>query len=481
MNIGIARAALGAALLLSTIVSAASAAQLGAWKTSGANRTRVEHFDFFEPGNVAVGRENEYTYVGNLLRVAFARKGPERDALIELSAPALLGLPDDAIALGNKGQLGLGGTYRASNGGKDVTVFVKQAWILFHDFNDKHLALKAGRLEFIEGQEFLSGDPVLDWLKKERIAHRLIGTFAFTHIQRSFDGALLTHQEGRRGAAAFAAMPTMGNFDLDGMETLDDVFVGYGAMTWKGDGKHADIRLFAIPYEDGRDRVVKTDNRALAVRRADIGVIDLWSFGGHALRHVRDWDLTAWGVVQTGEWGALDQDSWAYTLEAGHQWPKLGWKPWLRVGLDRTSGDSNPNDNDHGTFFSGLTTPRLYARFPFYNAMNLTDAFVSLMLKPDPKVGLRFEVHDLDLTERGDLWYLGGGAFDRRNFGYVGRPSGGFKSLGTLYDANLEYTASKTLSLTLYHAYVDGGPVIRTTFPDGPDGTFTYLEATKKF
>lgn len=481
MNIGAARAALGAALLLSTIAGAASASQLGVWKATGSNRTRVEHFDFFEPGNVAVGRDNDYTYVGNLLRVAFARKGPERDALIELSMPALLGLPDDAVALGAKGQLGLGGTYRASNGEREAALFVKQAWILFHDFHDEHLALKAGRMEFIEGQEFLSGDPVIDWLKRERIAHRLIGNFGFTHVQRSFDGGLVTHQEGRRQAALFAGMPTMGTFDLDGMETLDDVFVGYGAMTWKGDAKHADLRLFAIPYDDQRDGVVKTDNRALAVRRADIGPVQMWSFGGHALRHVGNWDLLAWGVVQTGDWGALDQDSWAYSLEAGHQWPKAGWKPWLRVGIDRTSGDSNPNDNDHETFFPVLPTVRIYARFPFFNWINLTDSFVSLMLKPDPKVGLRFEAHDLDLTERADLWYLGGGAFDRRMFGYVGRPSGGFRSLGTLYDASLDYAATKTLSLTLYHAYVDGGPVVRNTFPDGPDATFTYLEATKKF
>jgi hypothetical protein len=50
------------------------------------------------------------------------------------------------------------------------------------------------------------------------------------------------------------------------------------------------------------------------------------------------------------------------------------------------SGDGNPNDNTHGTFFQVLPTPRPYARFPFFNMMNNEDTFGMLILRPHAKV-----------------------------------------------------------------------------------------------
>lgn len=41
------------------------------WKTTATVRSRLEVYDFFEPGNVPLGRQNEYAFFGNLLRVGF--------------------------------------------------------------------------------------------------------------------------------------------------------------------------------------------------------------------------------------------------------------------------------------------------------------------------------------------------------------------------------------------------------------------------
>ena len=64
------------------------------------------------------------------------------------------------------------------------------------------------------------------------------------------------------------------------------------------------------------------------------------------------------------------------------------------------SGDGNPKDSRHGTFFQVLTTPRQYARFPFYNMMNNEDAYATLNLRPVSKLGLRSEVHAMRLAIR---------------------------------------------------------------------------------
>jgi hypothetical protein len=83
-----------------------------------------------------------------------------------------------------------------------------------------------------------------------------------------------------------------------------------------------------------------------------------------------------WGVVQTGSWGDLAQRAGAFVGEAGWQPPVKVLKPWLSAGYSYGSGDGNPNDSHHGTFFQVLTTPRQYARFPFYNMMNNEDCTV---------------------------------------------------------------------------------------------------------
>jgi len=36
--------------------------------------------------------------------------------------------------------------------------------------------------------------------------------------------------------------------------------------------------------------------------------------------------------------------------------------------------ENKPSDDQHNTFFQVLPTPRVYARFPFYNLMNNKDS-----------------------------------------------------------------------------------------------------------
>jgi len=44
--------------------------------------------------------------------------------------------------------------------------------------------------------------------------------------------------------------------------------------------------------------------------------------------------------------------------EAGWQAPaKTLWKPWFRAGVAYGSGDNDPKDGKHGTFFQILPTP----------------------------------------------------------------------------------------------------------------------------
>jgi hypothetical protein len=81
-----------------------------------------------------------------------------------------------------------------------------------------------------------------------------------------------------------------------------------------------------------------------------------------------------------------------------HATASPGLAPWIRGGFDYACGDNDPNDRVHGTFFQLLPTPRLYARFPFFNLMNSTDTFFEWIVRPSSAFTVRIDVHFLELV-----------------------------------------------------------------------------------
>lgn len=450
----------------------------------GSLRSRVEFWEWFE-GQA----DHTYAFSGNLLRLSVSQQRERFDWQLEAAAPVLLALPTAAIAPGAQGQLGLGPAYFAANGRNRYTgmVFPKQAFIRWRGFGgSKAHAFRLGRFEFIEGAEPVPKNPTLAALKRDRIAHRLIGNFGFTHVGRSADGFQWTLARERMHYTVAGGLPTRGVFQTDGWGNLHTAF-GYAAATRQiGSARQSgEWRLLGLYYHDWR-RVLKTDNRPLALRRLDQGNIRIATFGGHYL-HVADTgagtaDFLFWGVVQTGRWGVLRHRSGALAVEGGWQ-PKAlpRVKPWLRAGFFHGAGDADPNDQTHGTFFQILPTPRIYARFPFYNLMNLQDLFVTLALRPHKSVVVRADTHSLRLADRSDLWYAGGGAFQPWTFGYVGRPPGGGRGLANLFDISADYPVSSRVTVAGYLAHARGKRVVQAIYPEGRNATFGYLELTWRF
>lgn len=458
---------------------------MGDLVVTGSLRTRAEAWNWFE------GRaDDSYVFPGSIARIGVSQKKARFDWQIELAVPFLLGLPDDAIAPGAQGQLGLGATYFAANSSRTnvAEIFVKQASVRFTGLGGvAGQSLKAGRMEFIDGTEVMPGNATLAAVKRDRIAHRLLGTFAFSHVGRSFDGAQWTLANKTLNFTSFAGRPTRGVFVVDGWTELD-INVFYGALTGQaGTGTSAgEWRVFGLGYFDRRDGVLKTDNRSPAARAADTESVDIGTFGGHYLRTVSAAagaiDLLAWGAVQIGSWGVLDQRAGTFAVEAGWQPQALeAIAPWFRGGYNYGSGDGNPNDGRHGTFFQILPTPRIYARFPFFNMMNTGDAFGEVILRPSRRLNIRSDVHVIRLASRDDLWYAGGGAFQSSTFGFSGRPSSARTGLATLYDVSGDYRVNGYTSLTVYYGRAAGRSVTDAIYASGADADFGYVEVTLRF
>jgi hypothetical protein len=259
-----------------------------------------------------------------------------------------------------------------------------------------------------------------------------------------------------------------------------DVDLQYLAFSKSALKDHVLWRAFGIGYHDGRTGLTKTDNRALAVRAADHKNVRIGTYGGDLLAVFPagpgKFDLMLWGALQNGSWGAQSHSANAGSVEGGYQLSKTASSPWLRAGWFRSSGDDNATDNEHHTFFQILPTPRIYARIPFYNLMNSTDAFVQVMDTPSKKLALRGDLHWLRLTSSKDLWYQGGGAYDNKVFGYVGRPANGYSSLGTVADVSADWQATKNMAVNFYYAHVWGKSVVGKIYPVDSGAQYGYVE-----
>jgi len=464
-------------------VSTAAQPKQNSLKIFGSWRFRTEAWDWFRP---AVG-QSSYGFVHSLLRAGIAQNRDRFDWLIEGAQDAILGLPDNAVAPGNPGQLGLGGTYFAVNGNRRniANGFVKQAYLNVHLPRSGTVTL--GRFGFSDGMELTPADPALAQVVNTRVAQRLIGEFNFSAVMRSFDGLRLSLDAAKSNFTFLAVRPTEGAFQVDAMGELNvDLFYGAYTLPTRYRDAAGELRIFAMGYIDQRAGVLKADNRPLAARVADANQVRLGTYGADYAQVLHtsgrgQFDFLVWTAWQNGGWGSLAQRAAAFAGEFGWQPPVQTLKPWFSAGYSFGSGDSDPADNRHGTFFQLLPTPRLYARFPFYNMENNEDFYGTASFQFPRSVMTRSELHALRLADSQDLWYSGGGAFQPSTFGYTGRTSGGRRSLANVWDVSLDFPLRYGFSATLYYGFAWGKGVISSVYPGGTNAQFGYVETNFRF
>jgi hypothetical protein len=482
-------ASLGCVAVLALLAGSGARAHADDWRDSVtltvSDRFRGELVDWFRPPDgAAPAGAQQYAFVANQLRAGIRLTLPHVQLVLEGQDTRLANLPDDASLGPPFGALGPGGLYYASSRDRlQGEPFLKQGFLTLRRSG---LALTGGRFDYSDGLETIPADSSLAFLKRQRIAERLLGPFNFTHVTRSFDGVRLVYDAPVWNATALLAHPTVGGFEVSANRELADVSVAGIALSWRRLPMlpPTDARLYYLYYEDARRDPTKVDNRAADVRAADHATIAIHTWGGHVVS-VADVgpgrvDGLVWLALQAGTWGQQDHGAWATAVEAGYQLPRVLMAPWLRVGFDRGSGDGDPHDGAHRTFVPLLPTARIYAQLPFYNAMNSTDVFGQLLLQPHSKVSLRFDYHWLRLTESADLWYSGGGAIKSDVFGFAGTPSSGRNELAHLADVSVTVQLTSHATLGCYYGHAFGEGVVRGTFA-GSDADYGFGELTYRY
>jgi Alginate export len=408
---------------------------------------------------------------------------PRYEMVAALQYVQFAGLPSAAVG---PGPLGLGAVYYAHAGRSDS----RQVYLRYLNVQLKNVLpgtnVRLGRMPYASGAEGNSGDPKIEAVKRQRVDARLAGEFDWSMYQRAFDGLRLDTTRPRWSATGVALRPTQGGFEDAAGLTMTDVELFGGNVTMKPGAPvpRTEWQLFAFRYIDDRQVSSRPDNSGLPAARVDVGVNTFGTtlIGSSSADEARQWDGLVWAAGQQGSWFGQAHRAFSVAIEAGYQWTGVAGRPWLRAGYGHASGDANPSDRIHGTFFQMLPTGRRFAQTVGYSQMNNTDLFAQLLLRPSASLGVRGDVHRVGLASTRDLWYFGSGATQSRGttFGFSTRPSHGATGLGTTFEASADFAFSRHWSLNGFVGVMRAGPVARQTFR-GRTMTLGYVENVLQF
>lgn len=443
-------------------------------------RVRSESWGWFKPATP--GYQSSYTFSHNLLRFGARLPSAHRisglrpfETVIEAAAPLLLGLPHNAVAPAPNGSLGTGAQYRQFNGSQQGSLFIKTAFIHMPQAG-RNPDILIGRYETVDGIELLPRDSDLAYIQTQRAAARLFTPNPFTAIGRSFDGVKVSRTLGTHNITAMAFYPTTGQFNLDGGDTITKVRQVYLADSRAT--MSSSNRVFAALYTDARG-LNAVDNDLTPTNAA----INITTIGGNAQTSSMHgkWrtDTLLWGAVQGGKWGNRPHQAYAGVAEAGIKHPSFGgW--WLRGGSAVFSGDASPNDQKHETFAPQITAPRQNWRTPTVTEANLNEVYL-MAIKRNKKETIRLEAHQYALDKVADRWYSGGPVFQTTgSFALSGRPSNGYRDLGTMVDASYDVTLNPRDTVSLYIGYVRGGEIVASS-NTGRSAFLGFAQITRKF
>jgi len=436
---------------------------------------------FFEPP--PGGGNDDYAFTANRLFGSVQRTSRAYDFTGALQYVQFGGLPSDAVG---PGPLGTGAVYYAHAGRSDS----HQVYLRYANVRLKRLlpatTLQIGRMPYASGGEAASGNPKIEAVKMQHVAARVIGEFGWSIYQRAYDGVRVDTTRGRWTGSAFAFHPTQGGFEDAAGLMMPGVTVlgGAATMTSTVSSPSVQYQAFVYRYRDTRRVTQRPDNTGRPAQAADIGIN---TFGGSLViappvTRGRQWDGLVWMAAQTGSWYELRHRAASVAVEAGHQWTAARWQPWLRGGYLYASGDGDPSDDRHGTFFEMLPTVRQYAQSALYSQMNNTDLFAQLLARLRRNVNVRLDWHRIGLASSRDGWYFGSGATQQHGsiFGFATRPSFGATHLATIGEGSVDYAIARHWSVTGYVAVGRGGGVVAPAFA-GRTLTFAYVENLVQF
>ncbi len=315
-----------------------------------------------------------------------------------LEGQSSLAVGDKRFAYANNPAVA-GTVARQGDGPESDTFDLHQAYVTLGNHKEFPLSLKVGRQEMSYGEE------------------RLIGTFAWNNIGRTFDAAKLRWQNEWFGADFFVSRPVIpedGRFDVDNDY---DFFSGVYATSTKVP------KTILEAYFLARNSSSKAISAEPSPQFPQPSARDIYTIGGRVKSkpgEIGNWDYTLEGAYQFGDFRdtrlgvsspRLTQDAFMAIAQGGYTFTDLWSTPRLGFEYTYSSGDSNAHDGKHGTFDNLFpTNHKFYGYMDFVSLQNIQDVRGIVQIKPIPRVSLALEAHGFWLADTRDNFYTVAGA-----------------------------------------------------------------------
>ncbi|HEX4646713.1 MAG TPA: alginate export family protein [Verrucomicrobiae bacterium] len=394
-----------------------------------------------------------------------------------LEGQSSLAVGDERFAYANNPAVA-GTVIRKGDGPESDSIDLHQAFLTIGNQKEFPLSLKVGRQEMTYGEE------------------RLIGTFAWNNIGRTFDAAKLRWQNEWFGADFFVSHPVIpedGRFDVDNRY---DYFSGVYANTAKIPKTILEAYLLA------RNSSPKAISAVTSPEFPQPSARDVYTAGGRVKSkpgEIGNWDYTVEGAYQFGDFrdnrlgvssARLRQDAFMAIVQGGYTFTNLWSKPRLGFEYTYSSGDGNPNDGKHETFDNLFpTNHRFYGYMDFISLQNIQDARGILQLRPHPRVSVALEGHGFWLADTHDNLYTAAGtprggiaATPGNNYGI--NPNYG-RFVGTELDLIAGVAVTRFAQLEAGYGHFFVGDYIRESLAaptvGSKDANYVYVQATINF
>jgi hypothetical protein len=430
--------------------------------------------------------QSDYNFVSLRIRPYVKYPGEHFVFFFQFQYAGAFNLPENAVS-------GPGSLYFGLSKPDDApqATDVLEFWMMGKDLLVDGLGFEVGRLGIKGGAETLyEDDKTLDWIKKVRLSERLWGTFDWTNVGRRYHAVRAFYDTEQFRVDGIASRLLAGGFDYNtAFEELDDVDLFGGVMTLKDDFliDNTDIRIYGIYFRDDRDVAQTVTGGTLGIPAVGAS----WA-GAYPGIGPGTLDMLVWGCYQWGDWGATDHSAYAVVAEGGYKFQDLCLQPWLRLGVALASGDDDPEEGTHKSFFGMVPTNHKWYGYMDTTALsNLINFYQQLILKPAEKVVVQMDGYLFWLHDSNDSWYAGSGATSNDVFGFVGgynassgttaRLTDGEGFIGGELDLTAKYEASKYVGFEATYGHFFGAAGAKAVFSENGQGDWFSIQTVVKF
>ena len=366
---------------------------------------------------------------------------------------------------------------------------LRQGYIEIGNSKEFPLSLKIGRQILSYGDE------------------RLVGSFDWNNIGRTFDAAKLRWEAKNWWLDAFASsvvVPTRGKYNqsdfVNGTENhRSQVFSGVYFSTTAIPVQTTDLYVFHLHENDnplylpaaiGDTNFVTLGARIKSNPGAFAPQPPAPAPDGKAIADGKSaplplppkkpvgFDYDAEGAFQTGKVRGLTLTAFAVHGGIGYTFD-VPWLPRLGVAYNYGSGDSDPHDHQIETFQNLFpTNHKFYGQMDVFSWQNMHDLEVSVKAQPLKKVSLKAEFHAFWLASNEDVWYRANGATAVRPLNALAENANTYA--GSEVDVTAQWSVTKNVALEAGYSHFFAGSYLKDTGAHD-DADFGYVQATISF